>query len=504
MTANQQFEFARLVEGLFAGALTDADAAQLVAQLTADEEAFALYNRMLSLDVALEWSLGTRCEQDVLAIGSEHGALPASARAERLAAIQPNFPRRSSTFASQAIRILSAPVLRYAALVALCLYGSFALIAWNLRPDKSPNFAGRDNALVAVVRDTADVEWSKNSASKSAESSILSGESLKIESGTIELQLNAGTKLFVEGPAEWSCDAENSVSLHHGKLLARVPEQAIGFTVETPTAKVVDLGTEFGVEVSKSGATDVQVIKGKIELRPDRKAGKSLPISQPIILSAGQARYVERNGSNGSIIVREVPITPERFLHPDQVRQIRIEGALASNTFGNTPEADVRHLINGDGLKGDRHSADRPDTMWNTDFTRVKNVFVNFDLGAPYRLNALKVWNYNEAPTLWRGVKRADIYVSTSGKGDPLSEPDEWKLAVADQLFAPATGKADYATPTVVPLGDVEGRFVSIVIEEALGGHPNFPNGAHDCVGLSEVQIFGSRVERPKLSPKQQ
>ena len=39
------------------------------------------------------------------------------------------------------------------------------------------------------------------------------------------------------------------------------------FSVRTPTAVVTDLGTEFGVEVDKSGATRSYVFRGKVELR---------------------------------------------------------------------------------------------------------------------------------------------------------------------------------------------------------------------------------------------
>ncbi|MCG8617652.1 MAG: FecR family protein, partial [Desulfobacterales bacterium] len=45
-----------------------------------------------------------------------------------------------------------------------------------------------------------------------------------------------------------------------------MPTEAYRFTVNTPTAKVVDLGTEFGVEVAENGATRATVFDGKIEL----------------------------------------------------------------------------------------------------------------------------------------------------------------------------------------------------------------------------------------------
>ena len=37
------------------------------------------------------------------------------------------------------------------------------------------------------------------------------------------------------------------------------------FTVRTPTARVADLGTEFGVEVDPSGVSTAHVYEGKVE-----------------------------------------------------------------------------------------------------------------------------------------------------------------------------------------------------------------------------------------------
>ena len=39
------------------------------------------------------------------------------------------------------------------------------------------------------------------------------------------------------------------------------------FTVRTPTATVTDLGTEFGVEVSKEGHTTSHVFRGSVEVQ---------------------------------------------------------------------------------------------------------------------------------------------------------------------------------------------------------------------------------------------
>jgi hypothetical protein len=424
-------------------------------------------------------------------------------------------PRKTATnvvlsFLAITNSALHRPVLWAILTVGTLFYGTFALISWDLRSKELHNGINND-APVATVQRSTNVRW-LNDTLKVNDTDIHAKEPLQTISGTIELKLTAGTKLVIEGPADWSVDGDNCVSLRAGRLVAHVPQQAIGFTIETPTAKVVDLGTEFGVEVSKSGATDVQVLKGKVVLHPGVKGINAPQLNQPMVLSAGEARRIESRGDNGNVIVREVALTPERFadltaataLPPP--KQIRIEGAFASSTHPD-PNLDVRYLINGHGLVGDRHITRWSRTQWHSNYGDVKDVFVAFDLARPHLLDSMKVWNFNGSvgeEALFRGVKQADIYVSNSGKGDPLSKPAEWTLVIADQQFAPGTGREDYDTPTSISLGGVEARFVALVIDEALGtdSSPENVGGQRDVVGLSEVQFFGSRAKRSNLLPK--
>ena len=53
---------------------------------------------------------------------------------------------------------------------------------------------------------------------------------------------------------------------HAGRLRALVPPQARGFSVTGPQFKLVDLGTEFGMEVASAGGSKVQVFDGEVEL----------------------------------------------------------------------------------------------------------------------------------------------------------------------------------------------------------------------------------------------
>jgi hypothetical protein len=488
LSTMQRRELFTALDELRNATLSDEQEQAVQALVTNEEEARQLYVEHMFLVATLRWTYGDPAivgerNQDPITINTAHSA------SQVLNTVR---PKRTLRLTPRMVGLAAS----------LLLIGYFVtvvgLLAWDrmYRTTTHNQFASdfSEPAAVATIRDAVDVQWSKHTAIKLANSPVHAGEPLKISSGTIELELKAGAQLVVEGPADWSVNGHNSISLRAGKVWARVPKQAIGFTVETPTAEVVDLGTEFAVEADQQG-TEVQVFQGKVELHPGSKVNHS---ERPITLTAGEGRRIEIDGKNG-VNITNVLATPDSFtrhtsLDPTSSRQIRIEGAYASSTCKD-PQFDVRYLIDGQGLQGDRHSADPHNSMWRSRLGEVKNVCVSFDLGGVRRVESMKVWNFNAAQRdeyRYRGVKQADIYASTSGKGDPLSEPHEWKLVVADQQFAAGDGTANYATPTSVSLGDVETRFVAIVIDEALGINPNLtrPYGATEKVHFGSLSTI--------------
>ena len=84
------------------------------------------------------------------------------------------------------------------------------------------------------------------------------------------------------------------------------------FSVRTPTAIVTDLGTEFGVEVNRSGASRTHVFRGKVELRDvDQQGGSAivLGVGETARAEPTNANHVKviRVRSNASAFVRELP-----------------------------------------------------------------------------------------------------------------------------------------------------------------------------------------------------
>ena len=87
-----------------------------------------------------------------------------------------------------------------------------------------------------------------------------------------------------------------------GKLTARVPHTAAGFTVSTPAGKVVDLGTEFGVEVRPDRTMDVQVFVGAVKVSSagvDSAGGSTCGEAHVV---AGQTVHVETG--KGAVLVQ--------------------------------------------------------------------------------------------------------------------------------------------------------------------------------------------------------
>jgi hypothetical protein len=123
---------------------------------------------------------------------------------------------------------------------------------------------------VAVLTHAADVEWLSDDPPRTG--GILSPGELKLAHGVIHVEFYNGVQLLVEGPADLEIRSVASVVCRKGRLRSFVPPNATGFSVLTPKFELVDLGTEFAVDVASDGRSDVHVFDGEVELYlPDGK-----------------------------------------------------------------------------------------------------------------------------------------------------------------------------------------------------------------------------------------
>jgi len=122
-------------------------------------------------------------------------------------------------------------------------------------------------AVVASVTDAIDVD----AVTLQPGATLLAGEVIVLPRGLMQVVMQRGARVLLHGPCEVTLVDDNTLKLHHGRLAAYVPQQAKRFTVDTPTTRVIDLGTEFGVEVASARRTEFHVFDGSIEV--ETKAG---------------------------------------------------------------------------------------------------------------------------------------------------------------------------------------------------------------------------------------
>ena len=106
-------------------------------------------------------------------------------------------------------------------------------------------------------------------------SAVVLSDRFALRSGLLEITYDTGAKVLLQGPVNYEVESPNGGFMSIGKLTGRVTtKKARGLTIRTPVATVVDLGTEFGVEVSKEGRTTSYVYCGAVKVQPISDGGK--------------------------------------------------------------------------------------------------------------------------------------------------------------------------------------------------------------------------------------
>ena len=88
----------------------------------------------------------------------------------------------------------------------------------------------------------------------------------------------SGVAIVLQAPMTIELIDNTTVRLEHGNLTVSVSDESVGFRVLTPTAHLVDIGTEFGVGVEESGTTEVHVFQGVVVAK-STASGSVIPIA---------------------------------------------------------------------------------------------------------------------------------------------------------------------------------------------------------------------------------
>ncbi len=127
-------------------------------------------------------------------------------------------------------------------------------------------FKGPSSAPIVTLSASRSCQWGSGTLPTEVGSRLSAGR-LRLNEGVARLTFDSGAHIVLEGPADLEILSASRCVLHAGRLVAKVPPKAIGFLVETSSALIKDLGTEFGVHVREPGSADVQVFDGRVDVR---------------------------------------------------------------------------------------------------------------------------------------------------------------------------------------------------------------------------------------------
>ena len=177
--------------------------------------------------------------------------------------------------------------------------------------------------FVAQVTGDKDCVWGDRAEAVFANAHLRPGQVVHLESGLAEVTFKSGAVAVVEGPAVFAMEGTNRGRLERGKLVARVEKKtAKRFTIETPAATIVDMGTKFFVDVQPSGELDVGVLEGSVEVhymadvRANGNSTSRMITARPSQrLGIGESIRVDSQGG-----VRSIPISEnERLAHVPEI-----------------------------------------------------------------------------------------------------------------------------------------------------------------------------------------
>jgi len=117
---------------------------------------------------------------------------------------------------------------------------------------------------VAVITRTVGATWLEGQSFQVGDT--LAPLTLNLAAGIVQLEFYSGASVILEGPAQFEIININKAVCQFGKVRAMVPPPAQGFVIMAPTVELVDLGTEFGLDVDTTGQTSVHVFTGRVEV----------------------------------------------------------------------------------------------------------------------------------------------------------------------------------------------------------------------------------------------
>ncbi|HUP80348.1 MAG TPA: LamG-like jellyroll fold domain-containing protein, partial [Pirellula sp.] len=133
-----------------------------------------------------------------------------------------------------------------------------------VRSGSNQNISIGESTSVALLLDEAGATFADGRGPNGKR--FVSGE-YELMAGVAHLKFALGTEMILSGPAQFTLLDSMHVRMEYGKIRVIAPPSAKGFSILTPDAEYIDLGTEFGLDVDREvKASDLYVFDGQVNV----------------------------------------------------------------------------------------------------------------------------------------------------------------------------------------------------------------------------------------------
>lgn len=339
--------------------------------------------------------------------------------------------------------------------------------------------------LIATLSGVQNAVWDEGQIGQHHGASLVAGHEIRLKSGVIEVTFYKGAKVQFKGPVKAILQNDNAAQLLSGKLVAHVPKSAVGFAVETPTATIVDLGTEFGAEV-QDGSVETQVFVGEVMIQ--QPGNKGVSTAGGVRVGAGQAVRVEATGK-----VKPAPFTSRSsFLPCVGFNNLALGKPIidVSASWPGPPKpVDGRYVA---GHVVDGKVDDSNGSYWIGRYSTPGEYFT-LDLRSQYRIERIELLPTHNGVANTFGTEKFEIWASDA--------VDDKQQLVKPQLIA--SGSLPNASGTgadlpVVVLSEADGNLTPLNARYLRFDAKTYYG--HGC-GLNEIRISAALSERSQSAP---
>ena len=310
---NRFAELEILISKLHDGIANDEELRRIEDILSGDPDACEFYLDYTELCVQMDLELGARTPLEI-----SNNATPI-----QISQSTSQFYKGQST--KQILSPSWKPLPWIAAAAVVLLFAGSLSFLINKRVSITPSEAKAVESEtithdgLAILMESVGANFVDNGMQPTKTNGILYPGEIILESGITAIEFYSGARVILEGPAILELTSENSAILREGRIRAQVPPQACGFSVSTPQIEVIDLGTEFGMNIEEDGhLTEVHCFSGLVDIYEDAMSQNPKALRS---LESGEAVRIQPNS------IQKIPANSMAFISYSELAQTSLENS---------------------------------------------------------------------------------------------------------------------------------------------------------------------------------